>query len=71
MSRQRALQPQSVRLLDPSLASNTSPHEARVVLEPPYDGLQLPTDGVVAPCWTRAAVLASLAPISGKQHEST
>ena len=38
----------SVRLLDPSLASNTSPYETRVVLEPSYDGLQLPTGGVVA-----------------------
>ena len=39
-----------------------SSYEARVVLEPPYDGLQLPTHGVVALCWTHAPVLAGMAP---------
>ena len=70
MSHQCAWQPQSVQLPNPSLASNMSPYEARVVLGPPHDGLQLPTDGVVALCWTHAVVLASHGTISGKQHES-
>jgi len=37
-----------VRLPDPSLVSNTSPHEACVVLEPLHDGLQLPREGSLA-----------------------
>ena len=50
-----------MRLPDSTLASNMSPYEACVVLEPPHDGLQLPTDGIVALCWTHTAVLAGRA----------
>ena len=67
----------SWQAMAPSLASNMSPYEACVVLGPPHDGLQLPTDGIMAlldtcscpgkhamflGCWTPTSISSLLPP---------